>query len=444
MYCRSHPFKIAKRKCDYCHDSLCPSCQEHYGHHSFCGKHCYIKHFLNEVVTQSLVFLKSKQLYISSLIIIPVAVIIGLPKSSQPTWKGHIESIKNSKSDQPSASKMKSNPHVYKYSPFSSSELPVETTFNKIKAFNRNRAKEILHFDKNIRKKETAKKRFSDQPEISTPIPVIKNSIETKEVTKGLGKRLPLLVDIDRGRYDKKEISLTFDGGSGKKHATDIIRTLKEKGIVTTIFLSGDFIIKYPDLVLEIVEDGHEVGNHTFTHPHLTSYNDTWKHNTLPGVDKDYLREELLRTAKAYKNATARDMAPVWRAPYGEVNKEILQWGYEAGFTHVFWTRNGKRKESLDTLDWVSNKESRFYHTAEEIEEKVLNFGNEENGLNGGIIMMHLSTERNADLPHLRLGEIIDSLRKEGYRFVTVSKLIKNLKTAEPIQVASKRALLSP
>ena len=444
MFCRSHPFKVAKRKCYYCHDPLCPSCQEIYGHHIFCDKSCCLKNFLRECLAHFLVLLKPKELYVSSLIIILVAVFVGIPKSSQPTWNGHIEPGENKKSLQLSSNRIKPDPQIYKYNLFSSSELPVEKTFNKIKAFNKYGVKEILHFEKSIRKKGTSKKRFSDQPEIRIPIPVIKSRIEIKKVTKGLGKKLPLLVDIDRGRYDKKEISLTFDGGSGEKHARDILRTLKEKEIVTTIFLSGDFIIKYPDLVLEMVEDGHEVGNHTFTHPHLTSYNDNWKHDTLPAVDKNYLTEELLRTAEAYKNVTGRNMSPVWRAPYGEVNKKILQWGYEAGFTHVFWTRDGKRKESLDTLDWVSDKRSRFYHTAEVIKEKVLNFGKGGNGLNGGIILMHLSTERNTDLPHLRLGEIIDTLRNEGYRFVTVSKLIKDLKNGERIQVASKHSVVFP
>ena len=395
-------------------------------------------------MTQFWVLLKSKQLYVSFLIIILVAVLVGIPESSQPTWKGNIKPSEKSKTYQPSASKVNSDPTIYKYNLFSSVELPVEKTFHKIKAFNGNGVKDVLHLKRSNRKKRTSIMRLSDQPKIRAPIPVIKSRIEIKKVTKGLGEKLPLLMDIDRGRYDKKEISLTFDGGSGKKHAREILRTLKEKGIVTTIFLSGDFIIKYPDIVLEMAEDGHEIGNHTYSHPHLTSYEDTWRHQTLPGVDKGYLREELSRTSEAYKNVTGRDMAPVWRAPYGEVNKEIIQWGYEAGFTHVDWTRGGKRKESLDTLDWVSDRGSKYYHTAEEIKEKVLNFGKGKNGLNGGIVLMHLSTERNTELAHLRLGEIIDTLRNEGYRFVTVSKLIKDLKTGEHIQVASKHAVVFP
>lgn len=447
MFCRSHPFKAAKRNCCYCHDPLCSLCQETYGHHIFCSKSCYLKNFLRKSLAHFLVRLKPKELYISSLFIILVAVFVGIPKSSQPTWKEGIEPAENNKSLQLSAHKIKPGPHI-KHTLFESSELPVEKAFNDIKSLNRIDIKGFLSFKNRLLKKDTPKKRFSSRLEIRTPIPIIKSRIELKDAEQGLLTqdeiRVPLLMDIDRGSYDKKEISLTFDGGSGEKHARDILKILKQKQIVTTLFLSGSFIIKYPELVLEMVEDGHEVGNHTFTHPHLTSFDDNWRHDTLPGVDKDYILEELLRTAKVFKNVTGRDMAPVWRAPFGEVNKKILQWGYEAGFTHVFWTRDKKRKESLDTLDWVSDKGSRFYHTAEEIKDKVLRFGKGDKGLNGGIVLMHLSTERNTDLPHLRLGEIIDTLREKGYRFVTVSKLIKGLKAGEPIQVASKHSFLFP
>ena len=447
MFCRSHPFKAAKRKCYYCHDPLCPPCQETYGHDIFCGKSCYLKNLLRECLAHFLVCLKPKELYVSFLVIILVVVFVGIPKSSQPTWKEGIEPAENNKSLQLSAHKIKPGPHN-KHTPFESSELPVEKAFNDIKSLNRIDVKGFLSFKNGLIKKETPKKRFPSRLEIRTPVPIIENRIEIKDVEQGLLTqeeiKKPLLVDIDRGSYNKKEISLTFDGASGEKYASDILRTLREKQIVTTIFVTGRFIRRNPELVLEMIEDGHEVGNHTYSHPHLTSYEDTWRHEILPGVDKAFLQDQLLRTAKVFKDVTGRDMASVWRAPYGEMNKEILQWGYETGFTHVLWTKDRKRKESLDTLDWVYDRGSRFYHTAEEIKDKVLSFGKGDKGLNGGIVLMHLSTERNTDLPHLRLGEIIDNLREKGYRFVTVSKLIKGLKAGEPIQVASKHSFLFP
>ena len=194
MCCISHPFKAAKRKCHYCHDPLCPSCQESYGHHIFCGKHCHIKHLIDESVTQFWVLLKFKQLYVSSLIIILVAVLVGIPESSQPTWKGNIKPSEKSKTYQPSASKVNSDPTIYKYNLFSSVELPVEKTFHKIKAFNGNGVKDVLHLKRSNRKKRTSIMRLSDQPKIRAPIPVIKSRLEIKKVTKGLGEKLPLLM----------------------------------------------------------------------------------------------------------------------------------------------------------------------------------------------------------------------------------------------------------
>ena len=92
-------------------------------------------------------------------------------------------------------------------------------------------------------------------------------------------------------------------------------------------------------------------------------------------------------------------MAPFWRAPYGEINREIREWAYREGYIHIGWTADYKRKESLDTLDWVEDSSSKYYLTSHEIKEKILNFGKDSNGLRGGIILMHLDTKRTTDKP---------------------------------------------
>jgi peptidoglycan/xylan/chitin deacetylase (PgdA/CDA1 family) len=96
-----------------------------------------------------------------------------------------------------------------------------------------------------------------------------------------------------------------------------------------------------------------------------------------------------------------------------------------------------KKGESLDTLDWVHDRSSRFYRTSSEIKANVLGFGKGSKGLRGGIILMHLGTERTDDRASVVLGEIIDGLTDMGYRFVKVSSLIgtsmvyKNLSTGK-------------
>ena len=123
---------------------------------------------------------------------------------------------------------------------------------------------------------------------------------------------------------------------------------------------------------------------------------------------------------------TGQEMVPLWRAPFGEYNYEILDWAARAGYKHVGWTVGRGWEETMDTLDWVADKNSTAYHTSEEIVEKNVNYGKgRKNGSNGAIILMHLGTNRKDDFPHKKLPEIIDGLKKKGYDLVTVTKMLE-------------------
>jgi peptidoglycan/xylan/chitin deacetylase (PgdA/CDA1 family) len=81
----------------------------------------------------------------------------------------------------------------------------------------------------------------------------------------------------------------------------------------------------------------------------------------------------------------------------------------------------------MDTMDWVADKNSTAYHSADEITEKILKYGNgKKYGANGAIVLMHLGTNREEDYPHQKLPEIIEGLRKQGYRLVKMSELIQS------------------
>ncbi len=231
---------------------------------------------------------------------------------------------------------------------------------------------------------------------------------------------------VTRGSINSMEIALTFDGGNAAGETEQILHILRASGIKTTIFLTGRFIKRHPALVKRMLQDGHEIGNHTMTHPHLTTYTTNFKHHTGPSVTKEFLEKELKETELLFHHLTGRKMAPLWRAPYGEINDEILGWAHELGYIHVGWTTNYRKRETLDSLDWVRDPSSRFYLTADEIKERILNFGREDHGLRGGIILMHLDTGRKKDRASEKLGDIIDALKEEGYRFVKVSELLEN------------------
>ena len=265
-------------------------------------------------------------------------------------------------------------------------------------------------------------------PKQAAPIPEKKEvNIKTKKtpVSKKVIKKHVRLNSISQVKGVGKRLSITFDGGWSDASANEILDVLKKKEIKTTFFLAGSFIKRYPHTVKRIVFEGHEVGNHTLTHPHLTTYYIDRKHTIAPGMVFEVLKRELEETASLFKAVTATEMIPYWRAPYGEINAEILQWASKTGYQHVGWTVDYKAKRSMDSLDWVADKSSSLYLTADQIKERLLAFADQKESASGGIILMHLGTERDEEILHEKLEDIIDSFIVKGYEVVPFSKLLK-------------------
>ncbi|MBI3398440.1 MAG: polysaccharide deacetylase family protein [Deltaproteobacteria bacterium] len=368
------------KSCFQCGKAICPRCQWRDSHHTFCGHACHRKHLILQKVKEIRWFaIREARAFCQFL----YEKATGIP-------------IKNS---------------------FVPMILPILTL-------------SFIHTYTTLSLKKS-------EPLAITVRLNITPEAEIKAVTANLGKQDKALLspkprvfipDITRGSLLKNELSLTFDGGSEATDAEDILNVLREKNIQTTIFLTGEFIKKYPELVKKMAEDGHEIGNHSMTHPHLTTFEKNFKQQTLPDVNKEFITRQLKETATIFKDTTGKDMAPLWRAPYGEQNAEIRQWAYEAGFTHIGWTADSRTKQSLDSLDWVSNEESEFYHSADEIKDRILNFDKDGHEVKGGIVLMHLGTDRKDSHVSAKLPEIIDSLEQRGYRIVKVSELLNEIR----------------
>ena len=236
---------------------------------------------------------------------------------------------------------------------------------------------------------------------------------------------LSLTKDLSRGNLTQKRVALTFDGGSTDNATPQILDILKEQNLKVTLFLTGSFIQKFPEMARRMVQEGHEVGNHTWNHPHLTTYAADKRNAALPNVTREFLQEQLARTAKLFEETTGAKMAPYWRAPYGEHNAEIRQWAAELGYRHVGWTKGRNWQESLDTMDWVADTTSKAYHTSEEIFSHLMKLADEETtGLNGGIILTHLGSHRqDGDHFYTVLPRLITALREKNYTLVKVSEL---------------------
>ncbi len=228
--------------------------------------------------------------------------------------------------------------------------------------------------------------------------------------------RLPAAPDITRGPSDRREILVSFDAGSSDRGAAEILDALAKRSIRTTVFVTGEFVRRYPETARRIAADGHEVGNHMDTHPHLTTYASDGRQVTRLGVDRAFVAGELARTARLYRDATGKSMAPLWRAPFGEHNAEIRRWAAEQGYWHVGWTGG---RSGLDGLDWITDPRARGYQSAERLLARLV-----QHAENGGIVLLHLGSDR-AEPVAARIDVLLDGLAARGFRLARASEFLE-------------------
>jgi len=218
--------------------------------------------------------------------------------------------------------------------------------------------------------------------------------------------------------------ALTFDGDQESQGTEKLLALLRRRHIVATLFVTGRFAELHPELLREAAADGHEIGNHTFSHPHLTTWAQNHRHLTLPGVTRETLQRELRDAAEAIRRAIGRPPIKLWRAPYGEHNAEIRAWAAELGYVQIGWT--GGCGDALDALDWVEDPSSRRFLGAEAMARHLLSFEDRCGiPLAGSIILMHLGSAR-PDLPLLEaLPIVLDETDRRGLHPVPVTELLR-------------------
>jgi peptidoglycan/xylan/chitin deacetylase (PgdA/CDA1 family) len=249
----------------------------------------------------------------------------------------------------------------------------------------------------------------------------------TKPVFKPLEPLKQTQFSFSNGSCELKAVSFTFDGGSIANAATEILDTLQSRNVKSTMFLTGHFIKRFPEIVKRIIDQGHEIGNHTLNHPHLTSYSENRIQSTLPSTTFNLLQSELITADHLLFETTGKHFAHLWRAPYGEFNEEICTWARNLGYLHIGWRQGRSWRENFDTNDWIPDRETPGFKTPDEVFTKIVSLANTKPyGVNGGIILLHLGTERKSreDQVHLKLGIMIDSLRSIGYSILPVSEMV--------------------
>jgi polysaccharide deacetylase family sporulation protein PdaB len=197
-------------------------------------------------------------------------------------------------------------------------------------------------------------------------------------------------VAIYRGNPSRRMVALTFDATYGDNQTYELLEILRNNNIKATFFLSGIWLINYPDLARAIAAEGHEIGNHSLTHPHM------------PLITMQEVTNQITRTEALIRNITGQDPY-LFRPPYGEYTQAILNQLASLGYVTILWT--------IDSLDWQNPG-------ADAIVSRVVN-----NAEPGAIILLHQSAPDTLQ----GLQSMITQLRQQGYDFGTVTQVISPL-----------------
>ncbi|PKR87150.1 hypothetical protein CWO92_03340 [Heyndrickxia camelliae] len=193
---------------------------------------------------------------------------------------------------------------------------------------------------------------------------------------------------IYRGNPDKPMVSFLINVAWGNEYLPKMLETLKKYNIHATFFLEGRWTQNNPELAKMIVENGNEVGNHSFSHPDMKN------------LTSARIREELIKTNQVIQATTGEDIKVKWFAPpSGSYRDDVVKIADSMGMGTIMW--------SVDTIDWQKPSPSTI---VTRVMTKVHP---------GALILMH-PTESTANA----LEQLIVEIKKKQYRIGTVSKLV--------------------
>lgn len=459
--CKNHPDRTAKKKCYTCKEPICSDCQIQKSNHIFCSQSCYRSYIIDKLSSsqaeQLIIYQVKKALYILwnkidktpgyllttsilaiGLILSVVISILSIHRVQMLQNKidnlsgENIRSVDSTKSVADLANAIDSltilSPAANAMIIRNRFDIEGQAEDNRVITLSANgKLIQTTLVDKGMFAFKNLEAKPGDNHFVIRSIREDGSNIIIEEITFKYGSPTPsfLARDFSRGNLTDQKIALTFDGDYLDNISDEILDILKQENIKCTIFLTGRYIRRYSDLVKRMVAEGHEIGNHSWDHPHLTTFEQNHLHQTRPEVTQEKVQQELLKTAELFRQVTGKSMAPLWRAPFGEHNAEIRNWAAAVGFRQIGWTVGRNWDDGMDTLDWVADKAATIYHSADAIAEKILSFAeNNSHGANGAVILMHLGTQRNDDYPHLKLPFIIQQLKDVGYQFVTISEML--------------------
>ena len=223
-------------------------------------------------------------------------------------------------------------------------------------------------------------------------------------IVSGVGGKAEQTAAISANDCYENRIAITFDDGPGKGTTEKLLDGLKERGVKATFFLVGEKIEDNRELVARMYAEGHLIGNHTFTHVHLTKLymgkcmiaNHTFTHVQLSKVDGKQALEEIVKTNTLIEEITGEPVRYI-RPPYGSYSNSLLM---QINMTPVLW--------SVDPEDWNTD------NTGQVVKSVVANVKC------GDIILLHDIYDSSVAAAL----EIVDELKAKGFIFVTVDQLL--------------------
>ncbi len=189
-----------------------------------------------------------------------------------------------------------------------------------------------------------------------------------------------------------KHIAITFDDGPHPKYTSQILDILKKYNAKATFFVLGSNAKKYPDLLKREFDEGHEIGNHSYSHPNMKT------------LSSDKILQEIKYTQDCIGEIIGTKPV-IFRSPGGIYNSDIINSATSLGCKPVMWSWR------QDTRDWEMP-------SVDKIVDTVLS-----NIRDGDIILFHDFNQKGSPTPKA-LDKILSELSKLGYTFVTVSELM--------------------
>lgn len=185
----------------------------------------------------------------------------------------------------------------------------------------------------------------------------------------------------------KKQVAISFDAAWGNEQTDTLLKILDKYKVKATFFLVGDWVDNFPNSVKDIAKCGHNIGNHSNTHPYMTK---------LSNAD---MSAQIQACNEKVKKLTGK--APtLFRAPYGDYNNDVVKTVKSLDMYCVQW--------DVDSLDWKDP-------TPEQITQKVVG-----KIKNGSIVLMHNGAKNTPDA----LPKVIEGIKAKGFEIVPISKIL--------------------